>query len=306
MAFSEPLPQVAGTVTFAAHSSSQGQPRLRFSLASPRFVTGACNDPPSRGSSRETKTVSSTAAKKPTPQRTAWRVLVVEDEPDIAALIAYQLTREGFRVETAATGTDALSAVSREVPDLVVLDRMLPGLSGDEVLRTLRDESATKAIPILVLTARREQEDRISGFELGADDYLTKPFSPRELVLRVHAILRRIHEPAQESGGRVLRAGPLSVDLTAHQVILDGEELHLTPTEFRLLQSLVERKGRTQSRQQLLERAWSVESYIVDRIQTRTVDMHIRRLRAKVGRVGDWIETVRGFGYRLRVPEDES
>ncbi len=236
----------------------------------------------------------------------AQRVLVVEDEPDIAALIAYQLTREGYRVETAATGTDALASVSREIPDLVVLDRMLPGISGDEVLESLRREGATRAVPILVLTARREQEDRIRGFELGADDYLTKPFSPRELVLRVQAILRRSQEPAPESGGRILRAGPLSVDVNSHQVLLEGEEVHLTPTEYRLLFSLVERKGRTQTRQQLLERAWSVESHISDRIQTRTVDMHVRRLRAKLGRVGDWVETVRGFGYRLRVPEEEA
>jgi two-component system phosphate regulon response regulator PhoB len=237
--------------------------------------------------------------------RGAPRVLVVEDEPDIAALIAYQLTREGFRVETAATGTEALGAVSREIPDLIVLDRMLPGLSGDEVLESLKGEAATKTIPILVLTAKREQEERIEGFELGADDYLTKPFSPRELVLRVKAILRRIQEPAAESGGRILRAGPVSLDVNSHQVLLDGEELNLTPTEFRLLRSLMERTGRTQSRQQLLERAWSVESHISDRIQTRTVDMHVRRLRAKLGEVGEWIETVRGFGYRFRVPEEE-
>jgi len=236
----------------------------------------------------------------------AERVLVVEDEPDIAAVIAYQLTREGFRVETAATGTDALAAVSREIPELVILDRMLPGLSGDEVLQALRRESATRSIPILVLTAKKEQEDRISGFELGADDYLTKPFSPRELVLRVRAILRRFQEPATEAGRRILRAGPVSVDVSSHLALLDGEELHLTPTEFRLLQSLVERKGQTQSRQQLLERAWSVESHISERIRTRTVDMHVRRLRAKLGRVGDWIETVRGFGYRLKVPEGDS
>jgi two-component system phosphate regulon response regulator PhoB len=235
----------------------------------------------------------------------AHRVLVVEDEPDIAALIAYQLTREGYRVETAATGTDALSAVNREIPDLVVLDRMLPGLSGDEVLQSLKGEAATKTIPILVLTAKREQEERIEGFELGADDYLTKPFSPRELVLRVQAILRRIQEPAVESGGRILRAGPVSLDVNSHQVLLDGEELNLTPTEFRLLRSLLEKKGRTQSRQQLLERAWSVESHISDRIQTRTVDMHVRRLRAKLGEVGDWIETVRGFGYRFRIPGED-
>ncbi len=234
------------------------------------------------------------------------RVLVVEDEPDIAALIAYQLTREGFRVETAATGTEALGAVNREIPDLVVLDRMLPGLSGDEVLQVLKGETATRTIPVLVLTAKREQEDRIEGFELGADDYLTKPFSPRELVLRVKAILRRIQEPPLETGGRILRAGPLSVDVNSHQVLLDGEEINLTPTEFKLLRSLVERKGRTQSRRQLLESAWSVESHISDRIQTRTVDMHIRRLRAKLGSVGDWIETVRGFGYRFRPPEGEA
>jgi two-component system phosphate regulon response regulator PhoB len=236
----------------------------------------------------------------------AQRVLVVEDEPDIAALIAYQLTREGYRVETASTGTDALASVGREIPDLVVLDRMLPGLSGDEVLQSLKGDGATRTVPVLVLTARREQEDRIQGFELGADDYLTKPFSPRELVLRVQAILRRINEPAVESGGRVLRAGPVFIDVNSHQVLLDGQEVNLTPTEFRLLRSLLERKGRTQSRQQLLERAWSVESAISDRIQTRTVDMHVRRLRAKLGRVGDWIETVRGFGYRFRVPEEES
>jgi two-component system phosphate regulon response regulator PhoB len=188
----------------------------------------------------------------------------------------------------------------------VVLDRMLPGLSGDEVLQTLRTESATKTIPILVLTAKRDQEDRIAGFELGADDYLTKPFSPRELVLRVRAILRRLEKGSGERGGKVMRVGPVTVDVSAHEALLDGEELQLTPTEFRLLRSLVERSGRTQSRQQLLERAWSVESHLSDRIQTRTVDMHVRRLRAKLGRVGDWIETVRGFGYRFRVPEGDS
>jgi two-component system phosphate regulon response regulator PhoB len=234
------------------------------------------------------------------------RVLVVEDEPDIAALIAYQLTREGFRVETAANGPDALEAVHREVPDLVVLDRMLPGLSGDEVLKSLRQEHATQAIPVLVLTAKREQEDRIAGLELGADDYLTKPFSPRELVLRCQAILRRAQEAGTTTGGRVLKAGPLRMDLGAHQASMDGQEMALTPTEFRLLQALMERRGRTQSRRQLLEKAWDVESDISDRIQTRTVDMHVRRLRSKLGGAGDWVETVRGFGYRLRVPGEDA
>lgn len=231
------------------------------------------------------------------------RVLVVEDEPDIAALIAYQLTREGFRVETAGNGPEALDAVGREIPDLVVLDRMLPGISGDEVLARLKAEPVTSNIPVLVLTARREQEDRIEGFELGADDYLTKPFSPRELVLRAQAILRRVQDAGITAGGRVLRAGPIRLDVGSHQTSLAGAELNLTPTEFRLLQALMERRGRTQSRKQLLEKAWDVESGVSDRIQTRTVDMHIRRLRAKLGDVGSWIQTIRGFGYRLKVPE---
>lgn len=233
------------------------------------------------------------------------RVLVVEDEADIAALIAYQLTREGFRVETVGHGPGALQAVHREIPDLVILDRMLPGLSGDDVLERLRADPATRAIPVLVLTARREQEDRIAGLELGADDYLTKPFSPRELVLRCRAILRRSSEVATPSGGRVLTSGPLRMNPEAHQVTLEGEELSLTPTEFRLLQVLMERPGRTLSRRQLLEKAWDVESDVSDRLQTRTVDMHIRRLRTKLGPQGEWVETVRGFGYRLRLPDDD-
>jgi two-component system phosphate regulon response regulator PhoB len=232
----------------------------------------------------------------------AARVLVVEDEPDIAALVAYQLTREGYRVETVAGGPEAIAAVHREVPDLVVLDRMLPGMSGDEVLKALRREDATRAVPVLMLTAKREQEDRIQGLELGADDYLGKPFSPRELVLRVGAILRRAGEAPLRGGGRVLVAGPLRMDLGAHRATLGGEDLALTRTEFRLLQALIERRGRTQSRQQLLEHAWELEPGISERIHTRTVDMHVRRLRAKLGQAGEWLETVRGFGYRLRVP----
>jgi two-component system phosphate regulon response regulator PhoB len=232
------------------------------------------------------------------------RVLVVEDEPDIAALIAYQLTREGFRVETAGNGPEALEAVGREIPDLIVLDRMLPGISGDEVLTQLKAEPVTANIPVLVLTAKREQEDRIEGLELGADDYLTKPFSPRELVLRAQAILRRVREAGMTAGGKILRAGPIRLEVSSHQATLAGDELNLTPTEFRLLQALMERRGRTQSRKQLLEKAWDVESGVSDRIQTRTVDMHVRRLRAKLAHVGDWIQTVRGFGYRLKVPEE--
>ena len=233
------------------------------------------------------------------------RVLVVEDEADIAALVAYQLTRDGLRVETVSRGTSALSSIDREMPDIVVLDRLLPGESGDEVLRTIRRRAATRHLPVLMLTAKREQEDRIEGLEMGADDYLTKPFSPRELILRVRSILRRARSTHTSGAGQILRAGPLAIDLTGHQVTLDGRELNLTPTEFRLLRVLVERRGRTQSRRQLLESAWQVGPGVSGYIHTRTVDMHIRRLRTKLEEVGDWVETVRGFGYQFRLPDAE-
>ncbi|MFP3948462.1 MAG: response regulator [Longimicrobiales bacterium] len=229
------------------------------------------------------------------------RVLVVEDEKDIAALVAYQLTREGYRVETTHSGDEALAAIDREIPDLVILDRMLPGISGDDVLKTVRNDSATARIPVLLLTAKKEQEDRIEGLELGADDYLPKPFSPRELVLRVEAVLRRSSQPSVETGGRILRVGAIRMDLSAHEVVVGGEEVHLTPTEFRLLRTLAEREGRTQSRKRLLEKAWDVDAGLADRLQTRTVDMHVRRLREKLGEHAEMVETVRGFGYRLRV-----
>lgn len=232
------------------------------------------------------------------------RVLVVEDEAEIAALIAYQLTREGYRVETALNGAAALDALHRDLPDLLVLDRMLPEISGDDVLKALRDDPATQAVPVLILTAKKDRADRIQGLELGADDYLTKPFSPRELVLRVDAILRRAKGElrATTGGGRILRAGPLRMDVGAHIVTIDDAEVQLTPTEFRLLQTLMERRGRTQTRRQLLTEAWDVDSVAAGRLQTRTVDMHVRRLRGKLGAAGEWIETVRGFGYRFQKP----
>jgi len=237
---------------------------------------------------------------KPT---SAPRVLVVEDQPDIADLIEDQLTQKGFRVETVGSGTEALDAVAREIPDLIVLDRKLPALSGDEVLARLRSEPGTAKIPVLILTAMRGQEDRIKGLEIGADDYLTKPFSPRELVLRAQAILRRVEDRRAAVGGKSLSAGPIRLDVGSHSASIGEEDLALTPTEFRLLQALMERRGRTQSRKQLLERAWSLEVGVSDRLQTRTVDMHVKRLRSKLGTIGDWIQTVRGFGYRLKVPE---
>lgn len=234
----------------------------------------------------------------------AARVLVVEDEAEIAALVAYQLTRDGYRVETARNGNSALDALNRSVPDLVVLDRMLPGLSGDDVLKAIRADASMRTLPVVVLTAKREQEDRISGLEMGADDYVTKPFSPRELALRVDAVLRRARGEMQSpSGGvRVLRAGSLRMDLGALRVTLGGRNVPLTPTEFRLLRSLMERSGRALSRHQLLAEAWQVGSDVVEGVHTRTVDMHVRRLRSKLGAAGDWIETARGFGYRFQPP----
>ncbi|MGH7560348.1 MAG: response regulator [Gemmatimonadales bacterium] len=226
------------------------------------------------------------------------RILVVDDEPDITALVAYHLARGGYRVSTATTGPDALRAARDERPDIVVLDLMLPGVSGYEVLRELRQRAETRDVGVILLTSRREEADRIRGFSLGADDYLTKPFSPQELTLRVAALLRRLQAPAVAAGSSIVE-GPIVIDRAAHRVTLDGRELTLTATEFRLLTTLVERRGRVQTRPQLLETVWDAQPDI----QTRTVDMHVQRLRAKLGEVGELIETVRGFGYRFRGAE---
>ena len=223
------------------------------------------------------------------------RILVVDDEPDITALVAYHLARAGYRVSTASNGQDALKAAREERPEVVVLDLMLPGVSGYEVLRELRKRKETSDIGVILLTARREEADRIKGLSLGADDYLTKPFSPQELTLRVASVLRRIAAPAVVAGSHVVE-GPLSIDRSAHRVTLEGEELQLTPTEYKLLVTLVERRGRVQTRAQLLESVWDAQPGI----QTRTVDMHVQRLRAKLGTAGDLVETVRSFGYRFK------
>jgi two-component system phosphate regulon response regulator PhoB len=223
------------------------------------------------------------------------RVLVVDDEPDIVALVAYHLAKSGYSVSTATSGPEGLAAARRDKPAIVVLDLMLPGLSGLEVMEELRSDIATSRIAVLMLTARREESDRIKGLTLGADDYLTKPFSPQELVLRVAAILRRVKAGREESED-VKQIGPLKIETTAHRVTVDGREIDLTPTEFKLLLLLAERKGRVQPRNLLLETVWEA----APDIQTRTVDMHVQRLRAKLGPAGDLIETVRGFGYRIR------
>jgi len=226
------------------------------------------------------------------------RILVVDDEPDIVALVVYHLAKAKYKVSSATSGSDALALAKRERPALIVLDLMLPGMSGFDVLEQLRADPDTASIAVLMLTARKDEPDRIRGLELGADDYLTKPFSPQELVLRVGAILRRVS--ANAAGSDQLRIGPIVIDRSAHRVTVEGHEVELTPTEFKLLLTLAERRGRVQARALLLETVWEA----APDIQTRTVDMHVQRLRTKLHPAGDLIETVRGFGYRLRADSE--
>lgn len=236
------------------------------------------------------------------PGVTGERILVVDDEPDIVALVAFHLVKAGYRVTTAGSGSDAIAQARQDLPSLIVLDLMLPGMSGFEVLESLRSTDATRDVAVLMLTARREEPDRIKGLSLGADDYLTKPFSPQELVLRVGAILRRV-QLAQPHTSDTLRAGPIAIDRDGHRVTIEGSgEVELTPTEYRLLLTLAERRGRVQARGLLLETVWEA----APDIQTRTVDMHVQRLRSKLGPAGDMIETVRGFGYRLKSAQPRS
>lgn len=223
------------------------------------------------------------------------RILVVDDEPDILSLLVYQLSREGYRVSTAVDGRSALSTAREEHPHVIVLDLMLPDVDGYEVLRVLRENDGTAEIPVILLTARKDEEERVQGFEFGADDYVTKPFSARELVLRIRALLRRAGaEPLSPT--RSLRVGPVEVKRDAHRVMVADQEVELTPLEYRLLVVLLERRGRVQSRRQILQAAWDTTADI----ETRTVDMHVARLRSKLGGAGEMIETVRGFGYRFR------
>jgi two-component system phosphate regulon response regulator PhoB len=220
-------------------------------------------------------------------------ILVVDDERDIVELVRYNLAQAGYRVVSATDGRQAVDLARRERPDLIVLDLMLPILPGAEVARTLKQDEKTRAIPILMLTARGEELDRVVGFELGADDYVVKPFSPRELVLRVQAILRR--DEKERPDERIVHE-PLVIDVGAHVVRLKGKEITLTATEFKLLHRLARRPGRAFGRDQLLSEVWGYGG----EIETRTVDTHMKRLRAKLGPVGDWIQTVRGVGYRFR------
>lgn len=223
-------------------------------------------------------------------------ILVIEDEQDLAQLIAYQLESEGYTTLHAGDGVQGLELARRAAPDLVLLDIMLPGMSGIEVCKALRGDETSAGIPILLLTARGEEIDRVVGFEVGADDYMVKPFSTRELLLRIRAILRR--SGAEEESCRVVTVGNLQIDTDRHKVRVAGEEILLTTTEFKLLVVLAERLGRVQSRERLLKDVWGM-SHIGD---TRTVDTHITRLRTKLGEAGELVKTVRGFGYKMEAP----
>ncbi len=222
-------------------------------------------------------------------------VLIVEDEPDILDLVSYNLRQAGFAVLEAEDGEKALVTIEEEVVNLVVLDLMLPGIDGLEVCRLLKQGACNKEVPVLMLTARTEEVDRIVGFELGADDYLVKPFSPRELVLRIRAILRRA-QGSEEAESEQIVAGSLAIDLGGHRVQIAGDHVELTATEFKLLTTLAQRRGRVQSREELLNVVWGYEHSGYG----RTVDTHIRRLREKLGIAAEFVETVRGVGYRFR------
>lgn len=226
-----------------------------------------------------------------------FRILVVEDEADLAELVAVTLRGAGHTVTIAGTGAAAIAEIRNKTPDLVLLDVMLPDVSGLEVCRRVRRDEATAQLPILMLTAKGEEMDRVVGFEVGADDYVSKPFSPRELVLRIEAILRRGQRETQAPKSIVIKE--LEIDVPGHRVTVNGTEVVLTALEFRLLLDLATRRGRVQSRDALLQRVWGY----TPGVETRTVDTHVKRLREKLGAASGVIETVRGVGYRIRTDD---
>jgi two-component system alkaline phosphatase synthesis response regulator PhoP len=223
------------------------------------------------------------------------RLLVIEDERNIAELIKYNLQEAGYRVSTSPNGQDGLAQVRKKKPDLVILDLMLPELDGLEVCKIMRQNDETAAIPILMLTAKGEEADRVVGLELGADDYMTKPFSPRELVARVRAVLRRVGE--RPKAAALLRAGHLEVDTARHIVLVKAKQVTLTPKEYDLLIRLMTSRGRVLSRDALLESVWGYDQSL--EIETRTVDMHIGQLRKKIRPESERIVTIKNVGYRF-------
>ncbi len=222
------------------------------------------------------------------------KILIVEDDPDVLVLLQKTFDKTGeFETITASDGTDGLRMARADNPDAILLDLMLPGMTGFELCRVLKADSATKSILIIIVTAKADEFDRINGFELGADDYVVKPFSPREVLLRVKAVMRRRDHIGSQNNK--LKVGPIVLDREFHQVSLDGKALQLTTTEFKLLAALVESRGRVLGRGRLLTDVWGYEGAF----NTRTVDTHIRRLREKLGKYSRQIQTIRGFGYRM-------
>jgi DNA-binding response OmpR family regulator len=222
------------------------------------------------------------------------KILIVEDERDVVDLLTLNLRKAGgFIISTASDGAAGLQKARTEKPAFIILDLMLPKMPGLEVCKILKTDPGTRHIPIMMLTAKAEEIDRIVGLEFGADDYVTKPFSPREVVLRIKALLRR---GRGESDEETVTAGAITIDPVRHQVSVGGKRVHLTGIEFKLLRTLLQRRGRVQARDRLLNDVWGYESVI----DTRTVDTHVRRLREKLGKAGDAIETVRSFGYRFQ------
>jgi len=224
------------------------------------------------------------------------RILVVDDEPDAIELIRFNLKASGYEVLTAEDGEEALAKARKFSPDMILLDVMLPEIDGLEVCKILRRDPATASLPIIMLTAKASEIDRVLGLEFGADDYVTKPFSPRELMLRVRNLLKR-KESSKEEVER-FQVRDIELDVSKYEVKIMGQPIDLTPTEFKLLQILMERKGRVQSRDRLLQDVWGYDQLI----DTRTVDTHVRRLREKMGEAADYVTTVRGVGYRLMEP----
>jgi two-component system phosphate regulon response regulator PhoB len=222
-------------------------------------------------------------------------ILIIEDERDLAELVAFNLEKEGYQPIISLDGPAGLKAAQESSPDLILLDLMLPGMSGFDICKALKGNKQTAPTPIILLTAKGEEIDRVVGFEIGADDYVVKPFSTRELLLRIKAVLRRAQP--ERPAGKVIRIGAISIDAERHIVTIDGSEAILTMTEFKLLLTLAERLGRLQSRELLLKDVWGY-NYSGD---TRTVDTHITRLRTKLGNAGGMIKTVRGFGYKMEM-----
>ena len=221
------------------------------------------------------------------------KIYIVEDEPDIRETLKYNFSSEGFKVFTAPDGEEALSNIKKVLPDVLILDLMLPGVSGLDVCKSIRADDDIRDMSIIMLTAKGEEIDRVFGFELGADDYVTKPFSVRELILRVKVLLKKQRESLVEN--KLVTFGPIRIDLDAHELKINDKEIVLTALEFKLLQHLVKRKGRVQTREQLLGDVWGYSAEVT----TRTVDTHIKRLREKLGNTSDYIQTIRGVGYRF-------